>query len=76
MKLQGRKVTAWIVGIVWMTLVSILILIFNIEAGWAPYFIATITCFTFLTTVFIGGTVWKDYIKSKHFKPELFDGKK
>jgi hypothetical protein len=76
MKLQGRKFWSWIVGVIFLVTMVIVVIIGALDPAYVSYFIAVIACFTLLTMAFIGGTVWKDYIKSKHFKPELFNGDK
>jgi putative effector of murein hydrolase len=76
MKIKGRKATAWIIAIIWLSLFVLAIFLFKPESGWSTFFITVIGCFTLMTICYIGGTVWKDYIKSAHFRPELFDGDK
>ena len=71
MKMKGRKATAWIVGTIWLTIITILILFFNPDPAYASFFIIVVGCFSFLTAAFIGCTVWKDYIKSAHFQKDL-----
>ena len=76
MKMKGRKAIAWIVSIIWLSAFIGSIYLFKPPVEWATLFIFILGCFTLITIAFIGGTIWKDWIKSKHFKPELFNGEK
>ena len=70
--MKSRKVIAWIVGGLWLTIILVSMFIFKPDESYVPVVMLSIGSFIFLTVAYIGGTVYKDWIKSKHFRPELF----
>jgi hypothetical protein len=73
--MKSRKLIAWIVGGTWLTINLLAIYVFKPTSDYVPIVLMSIGAFIFLTCVYIGGTVYKDWIKSKHFRPEFFNGK-
>jgi hypothetical protein len=72
MKMKGRKATCFIVLITIFTCILVLTIFFASNA--LNIFGSTIIGAMVLTGLaFVGGTVWKDYIKSKHFRKELYE---
>lgn len=73
--MNGRKAIAWIVGLIWLSLILALIFFVKVPAEWVPVVLSIVAAGLLLTVAFIGGTVWKDWIKSVHFRTELYNGK-
>jgi len=73
-KTISKKAIAYIVGLI-LVVALFLITLFVIGAEGAtaivPIFATTIGAIVLLTFAFIGGRLWKDYIRSAYFRPEL-----
>jgi len=70
--MKSRKKLAWIVGGIWLTLNLMAVYFLKPDVAYIPVIIISVLAFMFLTAVYIGGIVYKDWIKSAHFQPDLF----
>lgn len=73
--MKSRKLKAWIVGTIILVLNLIAIYFIKPDVVYVPVISFSIGSIVFLAVSYIGGTVYKDWIKSKHFRTELFIGK-
>lgn len=73
--MKSRKLIAWIVGGIWLIGNLIVIYIFKPDVNYIPVIMLSVGSFILLTAAYIGGTVYKDLIKSKYFRSEFFNKK-
>ena len=70
--IRSRKNIAFIVGLIILVGAFVFTVLFapeSVAAIW-PWFVSGLI---FLIAVYIGGNVWKDFVKSKHFNAELMN---
>ena len=70
MKMKGRKATVYIVNTIIFTTIMILSIIFNTEICESAV-IGCISGLLLTSFMFIGGNIWKDWIRSKYYRDEL-----
>lgn len=72
MNMKSRKVIAFILNYVTLVIVAAATIIFTPEA-WGSVFIFWVSAVMFNSFIFVSFVLIKDYIRSKHFRPELYD---